>query len=47
VGRFRWNTRKKLLYNKGGEALAQVTQRCGGSPVLGDIQSQDGYEHLM
>ena len=30
-----------------GEALAQVAQRCGGCPVLGDIQGQAawGSEH--
>jgi len=34
---------------KGGEALAQVAQRCGGSPVLGDIQGQVGpdADHLI
>jgi len=25
-----------FFYNKGGEALAQVAQRCGGSSILED-----------
>jgi len=31
-----------FFYSKGGEALAQVAQRGGGCPVLGDIQVQAG-----
>lgn len=38
-GRFRLDIRKKF-YSEGGEALAQVAQRCGGCPILGDIQGQ-------
>ena len=43
------NIRKKLFYNKGGEALAQVAQRCGGCPVLRNSQGQAGWgsEQLM
>ena len=26
-----------------GEALEQVAQRCGGSPVPGDSQGEDGW----
>ena len=32
-----------VFYNKGGEMLAQVAQRGGGSPVLGDIQGLAGW----
>ena len=37
------------FYTKGVEALAQVTQRAGGCPILGDIQGQAGWgsDHLM
>ena len=31
---------RKKIYNEGGEALAQVAQRDGGSPVLRDTQDQ-------
>ena len=39
----------KASFNKGGEALAQVAQRCGGCPVLRDSQGQAGRgsEHLL
>lgn len=35
--------------NKGDEALAQITLRCGGCPILGDTQGQTGSdsENLM
>ena len=38
----------EVFYNKGSEALEQVTQRCGGSPVPGDTQGQAawGFQHL-
>lgn len=29
---------RNFFCNKGGEALEQVTQRCGGVPIFGDIQ---------
>ena len=39
-----------MLYEEKGfsaimvvEALEQVAQRCGGSPILGDIQGQAGW----
>jgi len=37
------------FYSKGGDALAQVAQRGGGSPIPEDIQGQTGQgsEHLM
>jgi len=37
------------FYSKDGEALAQVAQRDGGCPMLGDTQGQAGWysEHLM
>ena len=40
---------EKVFYTKGGKALAQVAQRGGGCPVLGDTQGQAGRgpEHLM
>ena len=43
------NIKRKLFYNKGGEALAQVAQRAGGCPMAGDNQGQGGWgpEHLM
>ena len=43
------NIRKKLFYNKGGKALAQVAQRCGGCPVLRNSRGQAGWgsEQLM
>jgi len=44
-GRFRPNTRKKLFYNKGGEALAQVARRGGGWDAQG--MSGQGSEHLI
>ena len=28
---------EEVSYSKGGEALEQVAQGCGGSPILGDI----------
>jgi len=39
--------KEKVVYNKDGEALEQVAQRCGGSHVPGDIQGQagQGSEH--
>lgn len=42
-GRFRLDTRKKyFFYYKCGEALAQIAQRGGGNPILGDIQGEAG-----
>ncbi|KAK4808393.1 hypothetical protein QYF61_002630 [Mycteria americana] len=40
-GRFRLDLRK-IFYNEGGEALAQVAQRGGGCPIPGNIQVQAG-----
>jgi len=40
--RLRLDIRKNFFYSKGGEALAQVAQRGGRSPILGDIQGQAG-----
>ena len=39
----------RTFYNKGDEALAQITLRCGGCPILGDTQGQTGSdsENLM
>jgi len=34
--------KKKLFYNMGSEALAQVAQRGGGCPIPGDTQAQAG-----
>lgn len=31
----------EVFYNEGGETLEQVAQRNDGSPIPGDIQSQD------
>lgn len=31
-----------MFYDEGSEALAQVTQKGGGCPILGDIQDQTG-----
>ena len=48
-GRFRLGIRKKgFFYDKSGEALAQVAQRCGCA-IPGDTQGQSGWgsEHLM
>ena len=42
-GRFRLDIRKKSFYIEGGETLAQVAQRSGGSPVPGNIQGQIGW----
>ena len=41
--------KKEVLYNKGGDALAQVAQRGGGCPIPGDAQGQVGWgsEHPM
>jgi len=38
-----------VLYSKGGEALTQAAQRCGGCPIPGDTQGQAGWgcEQLM
>jgi len=38
-----------IFYRRGVEALAQDVQRCGGSPLPGDIQGQaaPSSEHLM
>lgn len=33
---------KKFFNRKGGLALELVAQKGGGSPVLGDVQGQDG-----
>ena len=35
--------KEETLYSKGGEALAQDTQRDGECPVPGDIHSQAGW----
>ena len=35
--------KEEVLCNKGGEALEQVAQRGGGSPILGDSQGQAGW----
>ena len=35
--------KKKVFYSKGGEALAQVSQRGGGCPMPGYIQDQAGW----
>ena len=40
-GKFGLVIRKKVC-NKGGEALQQVAQRCGGCPVHGDVQGEAG-----
>ena len=40
-GRFRLDTRK-VFYSESGEALEQVSQRCGGCPVHGHFQSEAG-----
>ena len=37
-GRFRLDIKNTVFYNKGGEALEQVAQRCGGYLIRGDIQ---------
>ena len=34
--------KEEVFYNKCGEALAQVSQTCGGGPILGNIQEQAG-----
>ena len=34
---------RKVFCSKGGEALEQVAQRCGGYPIPGDIQGQAGW----
>jgi len=34
--------KEEVFYRDGGEALAQVAQRCGGCPVPGDTQGQSG-----
>ncbi len=36
--------REKFFYNKGGETLEDVAQEGGGSPILGDIQGQAGWD---
>ena len=44
-GKFRLDVRLFFLnhyYSKNNEALEQVAQKCGGSPVSGDIQGQAG-----
>ena len=40
-GRFSLGIRQ-LFYNKGGEALERVAQRCGGYPIPGDFQGETG-----
>jgi len=35
--------RKKVFYNKGGEALAQAAHRGGRNSFSGDIQIQAGW----
>ena len=32
-----------IFYSRGVEALAQVAQGCGGWPIPGDTQGQDGW----
>ena len=34
--------KKEFFCDKDDEALEQVVQRCGGCPILGDIQVLDG-----
>ena len=34
---------KKFFYDKNGEAVELVAQRCGGCPILVYIQGQDGW----
>jgi len=41
--RFRLDTRRKLIYSEGGEALAQVAQRSCGCPLHGSVQGQAGW----
>jgi len=40
---------KVFFYNRGCEAVAQVTQRGGRCPIPGDTQGQAGWgsEHLI
>jgi len=38
--RFRLDIKEKFFYSKGSETVAQVAQRSGGFPVLGDTQGQ-------
>ena len=47
--RFKLDIRKKVLYNNGGEGLAQVAYREGGCPIPRDTQGQAGWgsKHLM
>ena len=40
-------TQCKVFYGDGGEALEQVAQRGGGSPIPGDIQGQAGSSNLI
>ena len=32
-----------MFYSEGGEAVEQVAQRSGGSPILGDNQGHAGW----
>ena len=34
---------EEVFYSEGGEALEQVTQKCGGSPIAGDDGSRSGW----
>ena len=34
--------KEEIFYDKGGEALTEVAQRCSGCPVPGDTQGQVG-----
>jgi len=43
-GRFRLDIRKKFFYHESGETLAQVAQRGGGCPILGNIPGQVGQD---
>ena len=38
-----------MFYSEGCEAVEQVAQRSGGSPILGDVEGQAGWGsgHLM
>jgi len=36
--------KEKVFYSKGGEALEQIAQTCGGCLVLGYIQGQAGWD---
>jgi len=35
--------KKGILYDDGGETLAQVAQRCWGYQIIGSVQGQVGW----